>query len=93
MASKFEELKQKKYEVSKIDKDKYRQLHDYMKDRYLEESQRYKALEDKSLKYLTSISFAIASFVLLLRWSLPDNEAPRPKGARYLHSSKFNCPS
>jgi hypothetical protein len=21
------------------------------------------------------------------------NEAPRPKGARYLHSSKFNCPS
>ena len=21
------------------------------------------------------------------------NEAPRPKGTRYLHSSKFNCPS
>jgi len=25
--------------------------------------------------------------------SPPLNEAPRPKGARYLHSSRFNCPS
>lgn len=71
MISKYEKLKQKRSIPKTIDSDKYKLLYEYMKDRYLEEMQKYKALEEKSLKYLTSISFAIASFVLLLRWSLP----------------------
>ena len=53
-----------------VDKDKYKALFEYMKDAFLEESGRYKKLEDKAIKYLSSITIAVSAFVLLLRWSL-----------------------
>lgn len=56
--------------MATIDSDKYKELFEYMKDAFSEESDRYKRLEEKAIKYLSSITIAVTAFVLLLRWSL-----------------------
>jgi len=55
-----------------VDIDKYKVLFEYMKGEYSDESDRYRRLEDKAIKYLSSITIAVSAFVILLRWSLSE---------------------
>jgi len=58
--------------LNEVDIDKYKVLFEYMKGEYSDESDRYRRLEDKAIKYLTSITVDVSAFVILLRWSLAE---------------------
>ena len=62
--------------MTDVDRDKYKALFEYMKDAFTEESDRYKRLEDKAMKYLAAITIAVSSFVFLLKWSLAEFVPP-----------------
>jgi len=49
--------------------DKYKALYEYSKDQYNAENERFNRLEDKAVKYLSSITVAVGVYVLLVRWS------------------------
>ncbi|HDX8376592.1 hypothetical protein [Aeromonas dhakensis] len=51
-----------------VDIEKYKLLYDFQKEQLAEERQRYTRLEDKSVKYLTSLTFALTAYILLVRW-------------------------
>jgi len=52
-----------------IDHEKYKALYEYQKDQFESESSRFNRLEDKAVKYLSSITVAVSAYVLLVRWS------------------------
>ncbi len=55
-------------EVKKeVDIDKYKFLYEYEKNLFEEEVLRYRRLEDKAMKYLTSITFIMGSYLFLIR--------------------------
>lgn len=51
-----------------VDNEKYKALYEYQKDQFESESERFNRLEDKAVKYLTSITVAVSAYVLLVRW-------------------------
>lgn len=61
-----------------VDIDKYKALYEYSKDQFSSESERFNRLEDKAVKYLSSITVAVGAYVLLVRWSahkiIPPND-------------------
>lgn len=57
-------------EVVPVDHEKYKALYEYQKDQFESESVRFNRLEDKAVKYLTSITLAVSAYVLLVRWSV-----------------------
>jgi uncharacterized membrane protein YkvA (DUF1232 family) len=56
-------------EVAPVDHEKYKALYDYQKDQFESESGRFNRLEDKAVRYLTSITVAVSAYILLVRWS------------------------
>lgn len=52
-----------------VDHDKYKALYEYQKDQFESESGRFNRLEDKAVKYLSSITVAVSAYILLVRWS------------------------
>ena len=59
-----------------IDSEKYKALYEFQKSQFEEERDRYRRLEDKSVKYLTSITIAMTGYILLLRWTLSEVVPP-----------------
>lgn len=55
-----------------IDSEKYKTLYEFQKSQFEDERDRYNRLEDKSVKYLTSITIAMTGYILLLRWTLSE---------------------
>lgn len=55
-----------------IDSEKYKTLYEFQKEQFKESRERYGKLEDKSVKYLTSITIAVTGYILLLRWTLEE---------------------
>ncbi|PCJ31712.1 MAG: hypothetical protein COA90_05465 [Gammaproteobacteria bacterium] len=52
-----------------VDIEKYKLLYEFQQEQFASERQRFTRLEDKSIKYLTSISIAITLYILLIRWA------------------------
>ncbi|MCS0321135.1 hypothetical protein [Vibrio diabolicus] len=51
-----------------VDIEKYKFLYEFQKEQLAEERQRYSRLEDKAVKYLTALTFALTAYILLVRW-------------------------
>ena len=77
-----------KFEIYLYSKDeenedeKYKEYHQRVNGKVVNHI--FQTLDLKTTKIITKVFLRNNEFI---------NEAPRPKGARYLHSSKFNCPS
>ncbi len=52
-----------------VDVEKYKLLYEFQQEQFNAEKQRFSRLEDKSVKYLTSITIAFTAYVLLIRWA------------------------
>jgi hypothetical protein len=52
-----------------VDSEKYKFLYEYQQEQFLAEKHRYSRLEDKSIRYLTSITIAVSAYVLIVRWA------------------------
>lgn len=50
-----------------IDSEKYKLLFEYQKNQFDEEVNRYRRLEEKALKYLSAITFALGAYLFLIR--------------------------
>ena len=53
-----------------IDTEKYKLLFEYQKSLYEEEINRYRRLEEKAMKYLSAITFAMGAYIFLVRWAI-----------------------
>lgn len=53
-----------------IDVEKYKFLFEYEKSLYEEEMDRYRRLEEKAMKYLSAITFAMGAYIFLVRWAI-----------------------
>lgn len=51
-----------------VDIEKYKFLFEYQKNQFEEEVIRFRRLEEKALKYLSAITFAIGAYLFLVRW-------------------------
>ncbi|PQJ84252.1 hypothetical protein [Aliivibrio sifiae] len=51
-----------------VEIEKYKYLYEFQKEQLAEERQRYSRLEDKAVKYLTALTFALTAYILLVRW-------------------------
>ncbi|WP_373071871.1 hypothetical protein [Sulfurimonas sp.] len=50
-----------------VDSEKYKLLFEYQKNQFDEEVNRYRRLEEKALKYLSAITFALGAYLFLIR--------------------------
>jgi hypothetical protein len=61
-----------------VDLEKYKLLYEYQKDQFEKEIERFRRLEDKATKYLSSMTIAMGAYLFLARWAI-ENTIP-PKG-------------
>lgn len=52
----------------KVDVDKYEELFKYQKEQFEAARSRFNRLEEKAVKFLSSATFALSAYVLLVRW-------------------------
>jgi len=66
-----------------IDTEKYKFLFEYQKSLYEEEITRFKRLEEKAMKYLSAITFALGGYIFLIRSTI-DKILPPHNTLEYL---------